>query len=109
MALIAELRVANFTVEDDAAIGDGEDGSVRVFWTELEQVRVVTVQDAPWAEDVLYVLVDLEGNACVVPEGSSPSLTARLFELPGFEPAEFQRAMRSPDFTQLLCWRRDAA
>ena len=81
-----------------------------VRWAELAEVRILTTDDGPLADDVFFVLVAGAGG-CMVPQGAGgcDALLRRLQELPGFRNESVIEAMGSTEFREFLCWRRDAS
>ena len=82
----------------------------QVDLSELEQVRVMTTDDGPYAEDVFFVLIGAAQTGCVVPQGAMPDqLLERLQQLPGFDNAALIQAMSSTDNAEFICWPPNAA
>jgi hypothetical protein len=83
----------------------------RVAWDVLAAIHVETNSGGPWIEDVHWILVGADRTGCVVPSGAAgaDALLSRLLKLPGFDHAEFAKAMGSTADASFLCWRRDAA
>jgi hypothetical protein len=97
------------TVDDRGVrriLADGQTEEVR--WADLTEVSVVTTDEGPFAEDVFFVLVGVDGTGCLVPQGApeSAALLERIQELPGFNNEVFIQAMASSQNARFLCWRK---
>jgi hypothetical protein len=83
-----------------------DDGSVvRVAWSDLVEVVLVTVDQGPFAEDLFFVLGDATGNRCLLPGAQAATLLPRLQRLPGFDNQQVQRAADCVDHAHFVCWR----
>ena len=87
-----------------------ENGRIEeVAWQDLTEVRIITTADGPFAEDVFFVLIGAQGNACVVPNSAADSgFLLRLQRLPGFDRAKVAEARCRATDRQSLVWRRHA-
>ncbi|GAB2938916.1 hypothetical protein [Nonomuraea sp. NPDC052634] len=79
------------------------DGSVEALaWEDVVEVRVV----AGPGEEVRYVLLDRDGEGCVVPrDATDATFLARLRYLPDFDVDRLQVAADSPHDGVVVVWR----
>ena len=82
-------------------------GTIRVAWSDLRAVDVVTNNLGPFTEDVFWVLHG-GGPPLMIPQsaGGSDSLLARLQELPRFDSRPVIAAMSLAGNARFLCWKR---
>ena len=101
---------------DASVVFDGErvlferaDGATEaVRWEELREVWVLTTDQGPIADDVIWVLVGTEGGCAIPSETAGMSeLLSRLQRLPAFDNEAVIRSMASTDNAKFVCWRRD--
>ncbi|MER6004450.1 hypothetical protein [Nonomuraea angiospora] len=81
------------------------DGSVEALaWEDVVEVRVVTEAEA--GEDVLYILLDRDGDGCVVPRSATDAtFLARLRYLPDFDLDRLALAADSARDGVVVVWR----
>ncbi|GED96399.1 hypothetical protein [Gordonia crocea] len=108
----AAAQLAGAVSFDDQRItrelGGGRSESIR--WVELSEVRLVTTDGGPFADDVVWVLVG--GDRGILVPSETPgtgALLERLQELPGFDSMAVIEAMGSITNNSFLCWRSDPA
>ncbi|MGI5268584.1 hypothetical protein ACQEUU_05490 [Nonomuraea sp. CA-218870] len=79
------------------------DGSVEALaWEDVVEVRVVTETDS----DVLYVLLDRDGEGCVVPRSATDAtFLARLRYLPDFDLDRLTMASDARHAGVVVVWR----
>jgi hypothetical protein len=79
------------------------DGSVEALaWEDVVEVRVVTGADS----DVLYVLLDRDGEGCVVPRSATDAtFLARLRYLPDFDLDRLTMASNAQSDGTVVVWR----
>ncbi|MBE1589497.1 hypothetical protein ACFPOI_08970 [Nonomuraea angiospora] len=79
------------------------DGSVEALaWEDVVEVRVVTEA----GEDVLYILLDRDGEGCVVPRSATDAtFLARLRYLPDFDLDRLALAADSTGDGVVVVWR----
>ncbi|MEU4572383.1 hypothetical protein ACBI99_15455 [Nonomuraea sp. ATR24] len=79
------------------------DGSVEALaWEDVVEVRVATEPEA----DVLYILLDREGEGCVVPRSATDAtFLARLRYLPDFDLDRLTTASDSAHDGVVVVWR----
>ncbi|TXK35441.1 hypothetical protein [Nonomuraea sp. C10] len=79
------------------------DGSVEALaWEDVVEVRVVTATDS----DVLYVLLDRDGEGCVVPRSATDAtFLARLRYLPDFDLDRLTMASDAQHDGVVVVWR----
>jgi hypothetical protein len=79
------------------------DGSVEALaWEDVVEVRVVTEA----GEDVLYILLDRDGEGCVVPRSATDAtFLARLRYLPDFDLERLTLAADSAHDGVVVVWR----
>jgi hypothetical protein len=89
------------------------DGKVeRISWTELTEVGILTTDDGPFEEDVIWMLLDSSrGSGCAIPSGAKgmDRLLKKLQELPDFDNEQVVLAMGSVVDARFVCWRRSRA
>lgn len=97
---------------DDASITHSlPDGTREIMlWADLEEVAIVTTDDGPFADDVIWVLSGA-GGGCLVPSSANgaEALLARLQALPGFDNEAVIQAMGSVENARFVCWRKGLA
>lgn len=74
MALLPRLGRREYeTVQVDDAGVLRVDGSIReqIAWPDVTEIRIVTTDQGPYAEDVFFVLVGLDNRGCVVPHDAA--------------------------------------
>lgn len=78
-----------------------------VIWTELEEVGILTTDEGPAVDDVIWILVDKNRNGFAVPSESVgvPALLTRLQQLSGFDNEAVIRAMGCAENAKFICWR----
>lgn len=84
-------------------------GTESVDWKDLVEVGIVTTDEGPWLDDVLWRLVPADGKTgCVVPSEAEgmPALLERLQQLPGFDNEALARAMGCTSNAAFVCWKR---
>jgi hypothetical protein len=79
------------------------DGSVEALaWEDVVEVRVVTETEA----DVLFILLDRDGEGCVVPRSATDAtFLARLRYLPDFDLDRLTMAADSAQDGAVVVWR----
>jgi hypothetical protein len=85
---------------------DGRTETVR--WRDLREVRILTTDEGPYVDDVVWLLLGGEGGGCAVPsetEGTD-ELLPRLQQLPGFDNEAVIQAMGSTAGAEFVCWKR---
>ena len=89
---------------------DGVEETIR--WDDLQEVDILTTDEGPWREDVVFLLIGADGKSgCVVPQSSDGSQQSleRLQQLPGFDSAAVIKAMGSTSNAKFVCRRRQIA
>ncbi len=89
---------------------DGTRETIR--WDDLDEVRILTTDEGPWQEDVLFLLIAADGQCgCAVPQSSdgSQQLFEQLQQLPGFDNEAVIEAMTSTANAEFVCWKRPVA
>jgi hypothetical protein len=83
------------------------DGSVEALaWEDVVEVRVGGHAPADGAGDVLIVLLDREGEGCVVPRSATDaSFLARLRYLPNFDVDRLSTAVERAGDGYVVVWR----
>ncbi|WP_283139133.1 hypothetical protein [Rhizohabitans arisaemae] len=81
------------------------DGSVDALaWEDVVEVRVQAAEDS--GPDVLVVLLDRDGQVCVVPQSATDaSFFTRLRYLPEFDPDRLAAVVADADDIQTVVWR----
>ncbi|QLY32072.1 hypothetical protein [Nocardia huaxiensis] len=84
------------------------DGRVEeVAWNELAEVRIITMADGSFSDELFFVLIGATGKGCVVPYSAADrAFLTRLQALPGFDRDKVVEARLSMADRQLLVWRR---
>jgi hypothetical protein len=96
------------TADDDHVVCEVAEGRRdAIAWRDLAEVRIVTSNDGPFAEDVFFVLI-ARGNGFVVPHANVDGILPRLQKLPGFDHRRMIEAMGSTEDASFTVWR-DAA
>ncbi|MFI7438383.1 hypothetical protein [Nonomuraea indica] len=83
------------------------DGSVEALaWEDVVEVRVAAEPGTPPGSEVLYVLLDRDGQGCVVPRSATDAtFLARLRYLPDFDEDRLHLAAASADDAAVVVWR----
>ncbi|MBN2193225.1 MAG: hypothetical protein JW751_10455 [Polyangiaceae bacterium] len=87
---------------------DGVQESIQ--WSDLHEVGILTTDEGPFVDDVIWMLLDSTGKAgCAIPSNAPgmETLVARIHELPGFNSEAVLAAMVSTENTKFLCWTRE--
>ncbi|MFF5108350.1 hypothetical protein [Streptosporangium sp. NPDC000509] len=86
-----------------------EDGSVDALaWEDVVEVRIVGDTDPDGSEDsdILYILLDRQGQGCVVPHSATDAtFLARLRYLPDFDLDRLGAAVESAPDDYVVVWR----
>jgi len=92
--------------ENDIVYRDENTSDARMKWNELQQIVIQTTPWGPWAEDVLFVLIDRQGNRLVIPQEAkgSSQLFERLQQLDGFDNEAAVAAFGCTDNQTFHCW-----
>ena len=88
------------------------DGSVEtVRWDGLKEVGILTTDEGPLLDDVIWMLLGDDGGGCAVPSETEgmQELLPRLQQLPGFDNEAVIAAMSSVENAKFVCWRRSPA
>jgi hypothetical protein len=85
---------------------DGKTETVR--WSDLQEVCILTTDDGPYVDDVIWILAGVDGGGCAVPSETQgmKELLPRLQELPGFDNEAVIKAMGSTSNARFVCWKR---
>jgi hypothetical protein len=80
----------------------------RVCWADLQEVSILTTDEGPMADDVIWMLHGKNNNGCAVPSETEgmEELLPRLQELPGFDNEAVFMAMGSTNNAIFICWKR---
>lgn len=83
------------------------DGSVEALaWEDVVEVRVSGVTSPDELADVLIVLLDRDGEGCVVPRSATDAtFLARLRYLPDFDLDRLSSAVEGADDDYVVVWR----
>jgi hypothetical protein len=83
------------------------DGSVEALaWEDVVEVRVSGVTSPDDLADVLIVLLDRDGEGCVVPRSATDAtFLARLRYLPDFDIDRLSSAVEGADDDYVVVWR----
>ena len=88
---------------------DGVQESIQ--WSDLHEVGILTTDEGPFVDDVIWMLLDSTGKAgCAIPSTAPgmETLLARIQELPGFDNEAVIAATVSTENAKFLCWTREA-
>ncbi|MDR3158031.1 MAG: hypothetical protein LBU11_03265 [Zoogloeaceae bacterium] len=85
---------------------DGRIESVR--WADLQEVSILTTDEGPMTDDVIWMLHGQDNGGCAVPSETEgmQELLPRLQELPGFDNEAVLNAMGSAGNAIFICWKR---
>ena len=85
----------------------GDETIEGVRWAEIARVEIRTLPTGPLQDDVLWVLIALDGTGAVVPSEHAPNgFLERLQELRGFDNEAVIAAMGSTEDAAFTCWTR---
>jgi hypothetical protein len=81
-----------------------------LFWSDLEEVAIVTTDEGPLVDDMFFVLFG-SSRECRVSKRADGAmeLLGRLQELPGFRNETALQAMGSTENARFLCWSKGSA
>ncbi len=86
-------------------------GSVReqIRWNDIDEIRIITTDSGPYAEDVFFVLVDAEKRGCLVPHDAAVQF--KLLEqlqsrFEGLDNAAIIKAMGRTSNADFLVWKK---
>ena len=87
-------------------VPDGKTETVR--WRDLQEVDILTTDEGPYVDDVIWMLQGKDGAGCAVPSETEgmKDLLPRLQQLPGFDNEAVIKAMGSTNHARFVCWRR---
>ena len=80
----------------------------RVTFADLKAVIIETNDSGPWGTDVWWILLGERPEArCVFPGGATgeQDVLKAVQQLPGFDNAQFAKAMTCTDVATFICWR----
>jgi hypothetical protein len=100
---------ARVTFDDDCVTRTMSNGVVeKVRWVDLEEVGILTTDEGPFADDVIWMLLGKNGTGCAVPSDTEGmgELLSRLQQLPEFDNEAVVKAMGSTDNAKFVCWKR---
>lgn len=81
-----------------------------VAWADLALVDVVTTDQGPAADDVIWLLCAHDGTGVAVPSEQAPDgFLERLQQLPGFDNEAVIQAMGSVTDARFRCWDVEAS
>ena len=99
---------ARLVFDEEGVRHDRTDGVTETLrWDDLREVRILTTDQGPYLDDVIWVLTGTAGS-CAIPsetDGMGELLT-RLQQLPAFDNEAVIKAMASTDNASFVCWRR---
>lgn len=100
-----KARVAFDAERVTRSLANGRVETVR--WEDLERVEILTTDEGPLADDIIWLLIGKEGG-CAVPSETDgmDALLARLQRLPGFDNEAVIRAMGCTSHARFVCWKR---
>ena len=87
------------------------EGNIReqVLWGDVQEIRIITTDAGPYAEDVFFALVGRDGKGCLVPHDAAVR-TKLLEELqsrcPGLDNDMVVKAMGCTSNNSFLVWKR---
>ena len=105
------VEPANERIEiDDVGIARTV-GSIneRIRWDDVEEIRIITTDDGPYAEDVFFAIADGNQKGCLVPHDAA--VRSKLLErlqsrFDGLDDEAVIRAMGSTSNGNFLIWKR---
>ena len=79
-----------------------------VRWSDLQEVRILTTDEGPYVDDVIWMLLGKDGGGCAVPSETEgmKELLPRLQQLPGFDNEAVIKAMGSTNNARFVCCKR---
>jgi hypothetical protein len=101
-----KVHVAFDTEQVTRTLPDGR--TERVRWADLQEVDILTTDEGPAADDVIWMLLGKNDSGCAVPSETEgmKELLPRLQELPGFDNEAVIKAMGSTNNAIFVCWKR---
>lgn len=98
--------------DDERVVHHRRDGKLEAIeWAELDEVGILTTDEGPFADDVIWMLLAPGGRSgCAIPSDADGMdlLLPRLQQLPGFDNGQVIRAMATAVDARFVCWRRNA-
>ena len=88
------------------------DGSIEsIEWSELNEIRIITTDEGPWAEDAYWLFIGIdESEGCVIPNGAEGF--SKLFDyfekMPGFNDDIVVKAMGSTNNSSFTVWKKES-
>jgi hypothetical protein len=81
----------------------------RIRWDDVDEIRVITTDSGPFAEDVFFLLVDVDKKGCLVPHYAA--VRHKLLEqlqsrFEGLDDAAIVKAMASTSNADFLVWKK---
>lgn len=78
-----------------------------IYWTDIEEIRLVNTDQGPWMPDVWLALVGKE-TGCLVPQGAKgfEEVYDIVSKYEGFDFQKVIESMSCTDNTQFLVWKR---
>jgi hypothetical protein len=81
----------------------------RIRWDDVDEIRIITTEDGPYAEDVFFAIVDGNQKGCLVPHDAAVrfKLLERLqSRFNGLDDEAVIKAMGSTSNANFLIWKR---
>jgi hypothetical protein len=81
-----------------------------IQWNGLDEVRIMTTDEGPFAEDVFFMLYCEDEKVCKIPQSAegTEELLARLQMLPNFNNENLIEALGSTSNQQFKLWMKTA-
>jgi hypothetical protein len=81
----------------------------RIRWDDVDEIRIITTDDGPYAEDVFFAIVDANQKGCLVPHDAAVRL--KLLErlqsrFNGLNDEAVIKAMGSTSNANFLIWKK---
>jgi hypothetical protein len=87
------------------------EGRIReqIPWSDVAEIRIITTDQGPYAEDVYFMLADGKGAGCLIPHDAA--VRTKLFEelqsrFPALDNDRVIQAMSSTGNNNFLIWKR---
>jgi hypothetical protein len=106
---LGKRQTETFRVDESGVVRVEGDIREQIRWADVAEIRIITTDQGPYAEDVYFALGDGKGAGCLIPHDAAVR-TKLLEELhsrfPGLDDDMVVKAMGSTSNNNFLIWKR---